>query len=1262
MEISTIESLLASLSGKKRKVSEKNAASSSEGYKESDSLSTNNNTILDLSGRKDFGPDECEVLATLLKSNNESHKYLITELILSKLGIGPTSGTLLAESLSTNQTIVHLDLERNGLGATGACAIFKALATNTTIRKLNMSLNDVKAATSVGNDEATRALGDALLKNSTLAELLLVRSGLGPKGGTNLATGLSKCTSLLRLDLVGNDIMADGGQAIGEALKSNTTLQDLNLRWNRIGCGGDRGILSLADALRVNVGLQRLDMSVNELYSDGAIAFGKALAVNQSLIDLSLERNEISVAGAVAIGEALKSNTTLERLVLSGNPMIGDEGAAAIGLGLLEQSALKALEMVGCGVGIEGADAFGRVLRRKASSLSTLRLERNKIGPEGTVAIASGLGDNTSLRLLNLCRNGIQGKGARAIAVALQRNKTLSSLDISNNDIDVYVGDSNYLEDEIHESEAASLHIVEAVVDHPALKNVDLSSNGLDTVPIDCQLKLAKLIMSEREINIDLLDNPLSSPPLGRRASVDGLKAYLNMLLSDSTAVNRIRLMVLGFGGVGKSTFCDAVTQPKESLPYFHGSLIPLEKWDFPMIASWARRLGTHWASSVGNLLEIHKISGQGLLELTTMQNIDGSEIYEPSNKLRDLVQTEKANGLTISPTELKSFARAIGSLQRKGYFSTVGAVKLEGLLELNPSKEDLGSGNHEEYTMGDENNSRRTCSLVDFAGQMEYLVSHQLLLSSLHTLCVVLQPAPSFGNPRSRHYGSWMYWSRFLRALGDRRRGSLLLAISQQDKLLTDSVISAKSAIKRELNAIRSSIPNISDSPPLSLNYRPECIQKTVEDVRNALSGAADVVARDWWVPASYEKLAGLVRRMEEEKKSSKEVPIISRQELRDQLSSEGLQKMHDDPQLFQRGIEYLEAVGDVMSDQRLDCLLLDPISWFASFLAHFIRDDDIVTSVQLESRFVQRGLVRLEDVVSALQHEYTKPREQVVQIMSLVCHLELCIRYENEIDEDRRNCEDANDEKSGVSYLFPCLLPMVTACELSQHWPGMQQAQNHKHQEMPLIYRGYRFRSRNGFFPPGLFPGLLARCRLLRSGVLSPQRMWKNCAVLVFGGHTRVMLRIDLCEGEAAILDVVGVARTAEELFVGAAKGQASVVIWMTHLVKMFLRRSYPQLEADEFFLSPFAECHKTPETHKTDNETELFHPCRSCFNGTEFLAMPKSGKKYKGDHCCEADGCWSQLGVGHKIETMKALVTTEHGLFCSVAKKVVRFELRT
>jgi hypothetical protein len=150
-----------------------------------------------------------------------------------------------------------------------------------------------------------------------------------------------------------------------------------------------------------------------------------------------------------------------------------------------------------------------------------------------------------------------------------------------------------------------------------------------------------------------------------------------------------------------------------------------------------------------------------------------------------------------------------------------------------------------------------RTCSMVDFAGQVEFLVSHQLLLSSMHTLCMIIQPAPSFANPDHRHFGSWDYWSRFLSSLGDRRRGSLLLAISQIDKLLVSNneIESSKDCSIRDFARIKArSSGVISSTCPLFLDYSPTKIVQTVSNVKAALSSSLDEVGHSWWVPGTRE------------------------------------------------------------------------------------------------------------------------------------------------------------------------------------------------------------------------------------------------------------------------------------------------------------------------------------------------------------------------------------------------------------------------
>jgi Ran GTPase-activating protein (RanGAP) involved in mRNA processing and transport len=60
--------------------------------------------------------------------------------------------------------------------------------------------------------------------------------------------------------------------------------------------------------------------------------------------------------------------------------------------------------MIGCGIGVRGAERIGELLE-KNKSLVEINLEGNgEIGDEGAIRIAEGLEKNTSLIRLNLYR------------------------------------------------------------------------------------------------------------------------------------------------------------------------------------------------------------------------------------------------------------------------------------------------------------------------------------------------------------------------------------------------------------------------------------------------------------------------------------------------------------------------------------------------------------------------------------------------------------------------------------------------------------------------------------------------------------------------------------------------------------------------------------------------------------------------------------------------------------------------------------------
>ena len=507
-----------------------------------------------------------------------------------------------------------------------------------------------------------------------------------------------------------------------------------------------------------------------------------------------------------------------------------------------------------------------------------------------------------------------------------------------------------------------------------------------------------------------------------------------------------------------------------------------------------------------------------------------GAAEVRPSAALEEMCA---AGGLDAR--ECRQLALAIGSLLRKGYFSTVGAVKVEGELVLKG-----GTGAVAE----------RRCSLVDFAGQMEYLVSHQLLLASMHTLCVVIQPEGSHADATSKHHGSWRVcavcsspcWATGAPSRWSSHRRSSIASPppppppprrAPPPSLLPCGRSSAKGSARR----------------PTRLDYRPDAIAASLGAVVARLSAAADAVSSDWWVPASYEHLAAVVGSVKEAKARARALPILSRAELVAAIEAdghEGLRRMCVDPLMLQRGIDYLEAVGDVMSDGRLDVLLLDPVGWFAGFLAHFIRDDGKAPAE------VVRGVVSLADVVAALRHEYLAPETQVPEVMALVCNLELCV----ELSTLERDAAGAG------RYLFPCLLPAATPHEIALHWPraapGGATAE--------LIVRGHRFRAAGAFLPPGVFPSLVARLARLPQGWVHSSRLWKDAAVLHFR-EAAALLRVDLTE---ATIDISVAAPADACHFVGAAKGQASAVRWLAHLVRQMLARSYAQIEFDELALA--------------------------------------------------------------------------------------------
>ena len=245
-----------------------------------------------------------------------------------------------------------------------------------------------------------------------------------------LADVLKSNTTVTKLNLSSSLIGDAGAAGLADALKSNTTLTVLKLSHNDIGAAGAAG---LAEALKSNTTLTVLKLPVNAIGDAGAAGLAEALKSNTALTVLNMSSNYIGAVGPAGLAEALKSNTTLTVLKLSHNA-IGAAGAAGLAEALRSNTTLTVLKLSFNSIGAAGAAGIAEALKSN-TTLTVLELSYNNIGAAGAAGLAEALKSNTTVTVLKLSYNMIGDAGAAGLAEALKSNTTLTVLELSVNAI-----------------------------------------------------------------------------------------------------------------------------------------------------------------------------------------------------------------------------------------------------------------------------------------------------------------------------------------------------------------------------------------------------------------------------------------------------------------------------------------------------------------------------------------------------------------------------------------------------------------------------------------------------------------------------------------------------------------------------------------------------------------------------------------------------------------------------------------------------------
>jgi hypothetical protein len=316
-------------------------------------------------------------------------------------------------------SLAALDVVSHDMDYAGYAALAEALPTMRSLTQLSIQC---PGAASV------RALQPALRALTRLATLSVLThpedDDAGDAGDVGVLLDAVHAPSLRTLCL--ESLYVD------DSLASLGRLVELRV-FTMLSCSVDAArVPALASALRGMTRLVELGLSDAEIDAAGAAALAPALAQMTSVQTLDLSHNKLGAAGAAALAAALPQMVSLRNLNVAANET-GPVGAALVATALsLTHMAPRELKLSSNAVGHD-ADALCHALARM-TSLETLNISNNNLGPKGAAALAHALTRLSALNVLDVQCNNLGPLGIATLAPALLSLTQISSLRFAGND------------------------------------------------------------------------------------------------------------------------------------------------------------------------------------------------------------------------------------------------------------------------------------------------------------------------------------------------------------------------------------------------------------------------------------------------------------------------------------------------------------------------------------------------------------------------------------------------------------------------------------------------------------------------------------------------------------------------------------------------------------------------------------------------------------------------------------------------------------
>ena len=380
--------------------------------------------------------DGSRQLVKALTNHSGLRKLNLSCIPIGRLGFSSLKGML--QNPESNLKV--LDISGCILGDLEAVIFASGMARNTKLEVLNISCND--GITQVGWIPIFEALS-----NTTLKELdLMANTGISEAGWMAFFRTQSKC-KLEKLSLACNNINDASAQFLLSALANNTMLKSLDLR--KIRAITIFGWSVLFDFLcNPTCALEDLDMTDNQLNDQAMVFLTNSLTNNMSLRTLNLSENKRTTGAGWRTMFTVFANPSLglEKLDISSNEL-DDAAIEALTTALVNNRNLKDLVLsINLLITDAGWGTFVAVLASSHTALKMLDLRDNCIGDATLTSVANSLASNKMLKELKLYPHRINWAPAMSMLC-----NTASIMDTynSNHTLEVLGAKDRYLSKEV---------------------------------------------------------------------------------------------------------------------------------------------------------------------------------------------------------------------------------------------------------------------------------------------------------------------------------------------------------------------------------------------------------------------------------------------------------------------------------------------------------------------------------------------------------------------------------------------------------------------------------------------------------------------------------------------------------------------------------------------------------------------------------------------------------------------------------------------